>query len=119
MDELGSECCSLGGPDLFFVQCSDLGALQCSFQCSHGDSDLQSQCGTDRRTVLWPELGSECCSLGGPDLFFVQCSFQCSHGDSEMQSQCGTVLWPELGSECCTLGGPDLFSDQYSDLGAL
>ena len=68
--ELGSECCTLGGPDLFSVQCSDLGALQCSFQCSHSDSDLQSQCGT----VLWPELGSECCSLGGPDLFFVQCS---------------------------------------------
>jgi hypothetical protein len=41
--ELGSECCTLGGPDLFSVQCSDLGALQCSFQCSHGDSELQSR----------------------------------------------------------------------------
>jgi hypothetical protein len=53
---------------------SDLGALQCSFLCSHGDSELQSQRGTDRGTVLWPELGSQCRALGGPDLFSVQCS---------------------------------------------
>ncbi len=50
--ELGSEGFFLGGPDLFSVQCSDLSALQCSFQCSDGDTKMQSQLGTDRGTVL-------------------------------------------------------------------
>ena len=53
------------------VQCSDLGALQCSFLCSHGDSELQSQRGTDRGTILWPKLGSEWRALGGSDLFYI------------------------------------------------
>ena len=47
-------------------------SVQCSFLFSHGDSELQSQCGTDRGTVLWPELGSKCRAIGGPDLFSVQ-----------------------------------------------
>ena len=72
MTKLGSKCCALGGPDLFSVQCSDLGFLLCSFQCSDGDTKLESQCGIDRGAVLWPELGSKCCALGGPDLFSVQ-----------------------------------------------
>ena len=73
---------------------------------------------TDCGTVLWPELGSECCPHGGPDVFSVLCFFHCTAGDSELQSKCGTdrgtVLWPELGSECYSLGGPDLFSVPYS-----
>ena len=109
--ELGSEDFFLGGPDLFSVQCSVLGSLQGSFQCSDGDTKLQSHCGTDRGTVLWPELGSKGLFLGGPDLFSVQrfyfsalkCSFQCSDGDTKLQSQCGidrgAVLWPELSSQ--------------------
>ena len=76
--------------------------------------------------VLWPELGSKCCALGGPDLFSVQCSYlgfllcssQCTDGDTKLHPQRGTVLWPELGSNCCALGGPDLFSVQRSVLGA-
>ncbi len=74
------------------VQCSVLSALQCSFQCFLDDTKLQSQRGTDRGTVLWPKLGSECRSLGGSDLFSVQCSVlgdlqcscQCFHRDSEL-----------------------------------
>ena len=56
------------GPDLFSVQCSYLGFLLCSSQCSDGDTKLHPQ----RGTVLWPEVGSNCCALGGPDLFSVQ-----------------------------------------------
>ena len=82
MPELGSKCCALGGPDLFSVQCSDLGVLLCSFQFFDADTKLHTQFGTDRGTVLWPELGSKCCALGGPDLVSVQCSdlgfLQCS-----------------------------------------
>ena len=95
---------------MFSVQCSVFGDLQCSFQCFHRDSELQSQRGTDRGTVLWPKLGSEWRVLGGSDLFSVQCSvigdLQCSfqrfNCDSELQSQRGTdrgtVLWPKFGS---------------------
>ena len=72
--KLGSECRALGGSDLFSVQCSVLSALQCSFQCFLGETKLQSQRGKDRGIVLWPELCSECRSLGGPDWFSVQCS---------------------------------------------
>ena len=74
MTKIGSKCCALGGPDLFSVQCSDLGFLLCSSQCSDGDTKLHTQFGTDRGTVLWPELGSKCRAFGGPDLFSVQCS---------------------------------------------
>jgi hypothetical protein len=129
--KLGSECRALGGSDLFSVQCSVLSALQCSFQCFLGETKLQSQSGTDRWTVLWSKLGSECRALGGSDLFSVQCSvlsalqcsFQCFLGETKLQSQSGTdrwtVLWPELGSECRALGDPDLFSVQCSNLSAL
>jgi hypothetical protein len=101
----------LGGPDLFSIQRSVLGVLQCSFQFFDGNNKLQSQCGSDRGTVRWPELGSEGFFLGGPDLFFVQrsvlstlqCSFQFFVGNNKLQSQCGsdrgTVLWHELGSQ--------------------
>jgi len=69
---------------LFSVQRSALSALQCSFQFFDGNNKLQSQCGSDRGTVLWTELGSQWRALGGPDLFSVQrfyfsaikCSFQ-------------------------------------------
>ena len=69
---------------MFFVQFSDLGVLLCSFQFFDGNNKLQSQCGSDRGTVLLPELGSQWRALGGPDLFSVQrsdlgvlqCSFQ-------------------------------------------
>ena len=96
---------------MFSVQRSALSALQCSFQFFDGNNKLQSHCGTDRGTVLWPDLGSKGLFLGGPDLFSVQrfyfsalkCSFQCSDGDTKLQSQCGidrgAVLWPELGSQ--------------------
>ncbi len=101
---------------MFFVQCSDLVVLQCSFQFFDADTKLHTQFGTDRGTVLWPELGSKCCALGGPDLFSVQrsvqrsvlsalqCSFQFFDGNNKLQSQCGsdrggTVLWPEVGSQ--------------------
>ena len=56
---------------MFSVKCSVLGDLQCSFQCFHRDTELQSQRGTYRGTVLWPKLGSECSALGGSDLFSV------------------------------------------------
>ena len=77
---------------MFSVQCSNISALECSFQCFLGDTKLQSQRGTDRSTVLRPKLGSECRALGGSDLFSVQCfvlgdlqcSFQCFHRDSEL-----------------------------------
>ena len=67
---------------MFSVQRSALSALQCSFQFFDGNNKLQSHCGSDRGTVLWPDLGSQWRALGGPDLFFVQCSdlgvIQCS-----------------------------------------
>ena len=143
--ELGSECCSLSGPDLFF--------FPCPFHCSDGDSTLHFQRVNDRGTVLWPELGSECCSLGGPDVFSVPwfplrlraavpaherpwdrplgrawfrvlfprrprrvlrlmllSLFRGRLRAAVLVTYRGTVLWPELGSECCSLGGPDWFS---------
>ena len=104
---------------MFSVQRSDLGALRCSFQRSHGNNKLQYQRGTDRWTGLFPELGSEGRSLSGPDLFFVKCSdlgalqgsFQSSHGDTKLQSQQGTdretdrgtALRPEVVSDIIAL----------------
>ncbi len=43
-----------------------------------------------RAGPTWPELCSDCRSLGGSDLFFVQCTFQCFLGDTKLQSQSGT-----------------------------
>ena len=59
---------------MFSVQRSYFSALRCSFQFFDGNNKLQSQCGSDRGTVLWPELGSQWRVLGGTDLFFFQCS---------------------------------------------
>ena len=118
MTKLGSKCCALGGPDLFSVQCSDLGFLLCSFQLSHGNTKLEFQRGTNRGTVLRPELGfndvpsvTPTCSTSSAPTFF---SFCAPSSDPTATPSCNPSAGPTAGKTAGPSFCPSLVPRAFS-----